>query len=106
MAIEEKLEEKIHRTERKLIELSLHIQRLNHEYQDILKELALTPEQLKEFADNPENFPPPIWEQLQNEKKIMNEMLESELNNVRDANKTKKTIAERGNVQQHWLFVR
>lgn len=106
MVIEEKLEEKIHRTERKLIELSLHIQRLSREYQEILDELSLTPEQLKEFAENPENFSPPIWEQLQKEKKKMHEMLESELNNVRDANKTKKTISERGTVRQHWLFVR
>lgn len=106
MAIEEKLEEKIHRTERKLVELSLHIQRLSREYQEILEELALTPEQLKEFAENPANFPPPIWEQLQKEKKQMNEKLELELTNVRDANKTKKAIAERGTVQQHWLFVR
>lgn len=106
MAIEEKLEEKIHRTERKLIELSLHIQRLSREYQEILDEWALTPEQLKDFAENPDNFSPPIWEKLQKEKKQMNEKLESELNNVHDANKTKKAIAERGTVQQHWLLVR
>lgn len=106
MAIEEKFEEKIHRTERKLIELSLHIQRLSREYQEILDELALTPDQLKEFAENPDNFPPTVWEQLQKEKKQMHEKLDLDLNNIRDANKTKKTIAERGTVQQHWLFVR
>jgi hypothetical protein len=106
MVIEEKLEAKIHRTEKKLIELSLHMQRLNCEYQQLLEDLALTPEQLKEFVENPKNFPPPIWEQLQNEKKKMDERLNLELNNVRDANKTKKVIAERGKVQSHWLFVR
>lgn len=106
MAIEEKLEERIHKTERKLIELSLHIQRLNREYQEILDDLALTPEQLKSFVENPANFTPPIWEQLQKEKKAMEEKLNLELNNVRDANKAKSTIAEKGKVQQHWLFVR
>lgn len=106
MVIEEKLEEKIHRTERKLMELSLHIQHLHHEYQEILNEFALTPEQIKEFAENSENFPPPLWEQLQQEKKEMDEKLEQELNNVQDTSKTQKTISERGKVQQHWLFVR
>lgn len=104
--MEEKLEEKIQRSERKLLELSLHIQRLNSEYQQLLEELDLTPEQLKIFAENPENFPPPIWEQLQDEKKQWEACLNLELENVRDANKTKKVIAERGKIQRHWLFVR
>ncbi len=106
MAIHEKLEEKIHQTERKLIELSVHMQRLNREYQGLLEELALTPEQLKEFMDNPDNFAPPIWEKLQNEKKKINERLNLDLNNVRDANKTKTVYSEKGKIQQHWLFVR
>ena len=106
MVINEKLEEKIHKTERKLIELSIHIQRLDREYQQLLDELALTPEQIKEFAENPKNFSPPIWEQLQNEKKLAEEKLNLALNNVRDANNTKKTFSEKGKVQQHWLFVR
>lgn len=106
MVTEEKLETKIHRTERKLVELSVHIQRLNREYQEIIDELALAPDELKNFAENPENFDPPIWEQLQQEKKQMDERLDLELNNVQDANKTKHTISERGKVQQHWLHVR
>jgi chromosome segregation ATPase len=106
MAVQEKLEEKIHRTERKLIELSLHIQRLNREYQQLLDDLALTPKQLQEFVDNPNNFSPVIWEQLQNEKKKLDERLNLELNNVHDANKTKAVYSEKGKVQQHWLFVR
>jgi len=106
MVINEKLEEKIHKTERKLIELSIHIQRLDREYKQLLEELALTPEQIKEFAENPENFSPPIWEQLQKEKKLSEEKLNLALNNVRDANNTNKILSEKGKVQQHWLFVR
>lgn len=106
MVIEQKLEEKIHRTERRLLELSLHLQRLNQEHQKLLEELDLTPEQLKDFVENPENFPPPIWEQLQKEKKEWDEKLDLELKNVRNANKTKSVLSERGTIQQHWLFVR
>jgi chromosome segregation ATPase len=106
MAIEEKLEDKIHRTERKLLELSLHAQRLNLEYQQLLGEWALTSEQLKEFTENPVNFSSAIWDQLQKEKKELEEKLNLQLNNVRNANKTQDILSEQGRIQQHWLFVR
>lgn len=106
MVIEEKLGEKIHKTEKKLRELSLHIQRLNGEYQQCLEELNSTPEQLKNFAEDPDNFSESIWKQLQEEKKELDENLEKELNNVVDANKTKKTLSEKSKVQPHWLFIR
>lgn len=104
--IKEKLEEKISRTERKLRELSLHTQRLSHEYEKLLETLDLTSEQLKDFAENPENFSPSIREEVQNEKKRLEEKLNLELNHVHNANQTQKTFLERGTVQQHWLFVR
>lgn len=106
MVVEEKLEDKIQRTEKKLKELSFHMQRLNRDYQQLLNDLALTPEQLKEFVEDPNNFSPLIWEQLQNEKKKLDEWLNLELNNVHDANKAKTVYSEKGKVQQHWLFVR
>jgi hypothetical protein len=106
MVIKEKLEEKIHRTERKLLELALHIHRLNQEYHELLNELAVTPEELKDFVENSENFSPSTWEELQKEKKQLEERLNSELSNVRDANKAKDTFSEKGKIQQHWLFVR
>jgi hypothetical protein len=106
MAIKEKLEEKIHRTEKKLKELSIHIQRLDHEYQLLLKEWSLTPKQIQEFAENPANFDPSVWEQLQKEQQERDEKLNLELNNVHDANKTKQVFSDRGKVQQHWMYVR
>jgi hypothetical protein len=106
MSSKEKLEDKIHKTERKLNELSIILKRLDREYQELLKELSSTPEQLKEYVANPDHFDPPIWEQLQNEKKIWDEKLNLELNSVPDPLKTKKTVSERASIQQHWLFVR
>lgn len=106
MSTKETLEDKIQRTERKLLELSLMLKRLDGEYQRLLEEMSFTPKQLKDYVENPENFDPPIWEHLQNEKKMLDEKLNLELNNISDLMHTKKTLAERGKVQQHWLFVR
>lgn len=106
MSTEEKLEDKIQRTERKLLELSLILKRLDGEYQRLLEEMSFTPKQLQEYVENPKNFAPPIWERLENEKKMLDEKLNLELNNITDTVKTKKTLSERGQVQKHWLFVR
>lgn len=106
MSVKEKLEVKIHRTERKLNEISISLKRLDREYQELLKELSFTPDQLKDYVENSDNFAPPIWEQLQNEKKKWDEKLNLELNSVPDPLKTKKTASEQAGIQQHWLFVR
>jgi hypothetical protein len=106
MSVKEKLEDKIVKTERRLKEFAIRLKRLDREYQRLLEELALTPEQLKDFAENPANFDPPIWEQLQNEKKKRDEILTLEIESIPDPNKTKQATSERGKVQQHWLYVR
>lgn len=106
MALEEKLQDKIQRQQRKMKEISISLERLDRDYQKIFKELALTPEQLQTYMENPENFTPPIWEELQNEKKKLDEGLNLELTRVRDPKKLKKTYSENGSIQQHWLFVR
>lgn len=106
MSFKEKLEEKINQTERKLNEFSIRLKKLDQELKQILNELELTPEQLKNYVQDPDRFTPPVWEQLQAEKKKWDEKINLEINSLSDPLKTKKTISERGNVQQHWLFVR
>lgn len=106
MVINKNIEEKFQRTERKLKELSITLQRLNDEYQQFLKDLALTPTQLKEYVNDPANFSPSIWEQLQDEKKKLDEKLNLELSNLRDPLKVKEIFSEKGKIQPHWLFVR
>ena len=106
MPVEEKIEDKIQKTEKKLLELSVILKRLDREYQKLLDEMELPPEQLKAYVENSENFSPPIWEQLQNEKKKLDERLNLELSCIPDLSKTKKSLAEKGAVQQHWLYVR
>lgn len=106
MSFKEKLEDKIQNTERRLVELSLILKKLDREYQKLLDEMSVTPEAVKSFVENPDHFPPPIWEQLQNEKKMRDEKLNMELSCVPDLTKTKKTMSERSQIQQHWLHVR
>src|SRR5437016_125699 len=104
MSLEQKLEKNFHRTQKKMKELTIEMERLEREYQQMLKEFGLSSEQLKEFAENSENFSPPIWEQLQKEKKQLDEKLDLSLNNIRDPAKAKKALSEKGTVQPHWIF--
>lgn len=106
MLADQKIEEKIQQTDKKLKEFSIALQRFNDHYQEWLDQLGLTAEELKEHANNPENFSPEIWQQLQEERKKGEEELAKQMNSVPDPLKTKKTLSERGHVQQHWLFVR
>lgn len=106
MSVKENLEDKIQETEKKLHEISLDMKRLDREYQNLLDEIELSPLELKEYVENPKNFSAPIWEQLQAEKKMLDEKLNLELNNIPDLLKTQKVFSERGKIQQHWLFVR
>lgn len=101
-----KIEEKIQRTERKLKELSILLQRLTEEYNEVLKEMALTPSEIKEYVENPNNFAPNIWEEMQEDKKKWEEKLDLELKSLPNIQNTKKNMAEKGQIQQHWLFVR
>lgn len=106
MVMKEKDKEKIRQSDRKLLELLLQIERLDHNYKSLLKELNFTRESLKEYVENPDNFSPSLLEYLKNEKKQLDDKLNSELNHVPDVNKTQQTLSEKGQVQQHWLFVR
>lgn len=106
MAFDEKLESKIKQTDRELLKLLLRMQRLNREHEELLDELAMTSDQAVNFVDNPDNFSPAIKQELLDEKKKLEERLNLQLSNVRNANKTKNVMSERGQVQQHWLFVR
>jgi|GEM_PF-2794124 len=101
-----KLQENIHITERKLTELSIQVQRLDRDYESLLKQWGLTPEEVKEFVEEAAHFSPSVWEDLQNEKKQMDEKLNLELSNVLNGNKIKQVLSEKGKIQQHWLFVR
>jgi DNA-binding transcriptional MerR regulator len=106
MSLEQKMDEKFHTTQIKMKELSIEMGKLELEHQKLMKNLGLTPEEIQAFASNESNYSPPIWEQLQQEKKQLDEKLNLSLNNIRDPNKVKKTLSETASIQSHWIFVR
>ena len=106
MTLKKALEEKIQHTQVKMQELSVGMEKLEEDYQELLKELGLTPEELQNYAENPHNYSPPIWEKLQNEKKMLDEKLDLALNNIRDPLKAQEALSERATIQNHWIYVR
>ncbi|MBA2369103.1 MAG: hypothetical protein H0V82_08795 [Candidatus Protochlamydia sp.] len=106
MSLKKALEEKIQNTQLKMQELSIGMEKLEDDYQELLKELGLTSEELQDYAENPNNYSPPIWEQLQSEKKMLDEKLNLALTNIRDPIKAKEALSERAAIQNHWIYVR
>lgn len=107
MSLDQQLKEKIQKTERKMKEFALHLERLDRNYQQLLHDLALSADQVEENdIQNAENFPPDIWEELEKEKRQLEEQLDLDLKCIRDPFKLKQSFQEQGIVQQHWLFVR
>lgn len=106
MSDKKNLDHQLQQTMLKMKELSIKKEHLAHTYQQLLTDLAMTPEEVLTYAKNPDNFSPPLWEELQNEKKKLEEELELELSQVRDPLKTKKSLSEQGLVKPHWIFVR
>ena len=102
----ENLSTKIHRTEKKLSELHLRLERLNLSYQEWLNNCGFTALELSSYIDNRDNFSLSAWDLLQTEKQQCDENLTKELNNIRDAKKAMQALSEQARIQQHWLFVR
>jgi hypothetical protein len=77
--------------------------RLEIESQKALKDAGMTEEDLKQFLDNPDNFSPQEWEQLQGMKsemmKASQQFTETAIGNVPPAQQQKKSIPRR----QDWM---
>lgn len=106
MSLEQELEQTIQMTHLKLKKITLNMEQLEQEFQDVLKELDLTPEAAKATLADSSNYSLPIWEELQRHTKQLDEKLQLDLKNIKNPLKNKKTFAERSLVQPHWLFVR
>lgn len=102
----ESISDNILQTERKLKELSIKMEKVQQDYQKLLNEIGLSPEQISEYVDNPDNFSPPIWEMLQKERAHLDERLNLELSRIKDPRKNEKKYSDQAVIQQHWLFVR
>lgn len=104
--MQEEIHKKIQSTEKEMRELSLSVERLHQEYQQLLNELELTPEQIKASIENPENLLPEERELIQEERKKLDEKLNLELSQIKDIKKTEENFETLKEIQKHWLFVR
>lgn len=99
------LEKKIQKHELAFQELTIKIDSLNQQVEDLLSELNISPEQLTAFIENKENFSDENWQTIIQQRQEFEEKLKRELANIRNPLKNKKTYSERV-VPQHWLYVR
>lgn len=103
---ERNLEEKMQYTHHQMNEFLINLEKLDRDYQYLLNEIGLTPEQIQTYINNQNNFSSSVWETLQTQRKTLDEKLDLTLKGIPNANETKKTFSEKASIQQHWLFVR
>jgi hypothetical protein len=106
MSTKEDQKDIFQRKQLKINELSINMEKLDRDYETILKESGLNFEQIKNYVDNPDNFSQPIWQRLHVEKQKLSLKLDLALENIKDPSKLKRTFSERGKIQSHWIFVR
>lgn len=104
--MQEEISKKIQASEKQMKEFSLSLERLNQEYQELLNDLELTPEQIKTNIENPAYFSSEAREAIEQEQRKLDEKLNLALNNVKDLKKAEETFDTLKTIQQHWLFVR
>lgn len=102
---ENTLEQKITKNDLSIQELLIRIDVLDREIKTLLDELNVTPEQVSTFVSNKDYFTEDNWEELQSQRKQLDEKLALQKSSIRDPLKAKKAQAER-NVGHHWLFVK
>lgn len=105
MKKEDELEGHIQKNEKAIQELSIRIEALNNDIDELLNELKVKPAQLTAFIENKANFSDENWEALQAQRKTLDEKLLRELVNISNPKKTRESFKQM-NVQPHWLFVR
>lgn len=105
MSLEIELEKQVEKNAKILQELTIQIEILNRQTDELLKELNVSHEQLTAFVGNKDAFTEDNWNDLVAQKKALDEKLLKALVNVRNPIKAKKAYQDR-HVQPHWLFVR
>lgn len=103
---ENNIENQILKNDLSLQELLIRIDSLDREVKKLLEELNITPEQVSQFVSLKDNFTQENWEQLQQQRKMLDEKLDLELRSIRDPQKTKNTFQENKNIARHWIFVK
>ena len=103
---EENLESQSTKNDLTLQELLIRIDGLDRQVKAFMDEIDICPQQVSSYVNNPDNFTQENWEQLENQRKKLDEKLNVELRNIRNPKNAKREYSARAGVQQHWIFVR
>ena len=99
-------EEILQQNEKKLNELQKNLEKSREDYQSLLEELKLTPEQVSHFVNDQDNFSAAEWQLIQDEHQKLDMKLNLELNEIRNPQKVKQVQQEQSQIRPHWFFVR
>ena len=103
---EENLESQSTKNVLTLQELLIRIDGLDRQVKAFMDELDICPKQISSYVNNPNNFTKENWEELEKQRKMLDEKLDLELRNIRNPKNTMNSYSARAGVQQHWIFVR
>lgn len=103
---EENLELQSTKNELTLQELLIRIDGLDRQVKAFMDELQVTPQQINVFVNDPKNFTKENWDELERQRKMLDEKLDLELRHIRDPKTVKKNLEIQKEVQRHWIFVR
>lgn len=86
-------------------ELMIQANGLDREIKTLLEDLKVSPQQLSEFISNQNNFTSKNWEQLQQQKAMLDEKLSRDLQNIKNPLQAKKKWTDR-RAASNWILVR
>jgi septal ring factor EnvC (AmiA/AmiB activator) len=103
---EENIEQKIESNKKKIELHQLRFERLEKGFEQIYKEINITPEDLSEYLNNCTNFSTEVWNRLEEFRAELDHKLKKELENVQNLAKTANAYSERKNIRPTWIYVR
>lgn len=95
-------DEDIKRFEDSVSKMNGLVDSMYQQYYDMCKELGIAPEQLEQFLNDSDNFTPQQWQEMQQQKKQLEEDFERTLANVSTPEEKQQKYKE---LQQrmHWI---
>lgn len=93
------------KNEKKIKEVTAKFERVESLLDNLLKDHGVSQEDLDAFLENPKNFDPATWNELQNVSKQLDHKLQTDLKNIKNVNSTaqKYKVLSRAN---QWMFVK
>ncbi len=99
------IEDKINKNENQIKKLSVQLENLTREENELLEELKVTPEQLSQFVKNKENFTEKNWNELNQQREELDAKMLREIGNIRNPKKASEALKEL-RIDNSWLYVK